>query len=198
MPAAHPTQPASSPAEPAGVAWTESQVDPLAEAARRDFQFLWRTLRRLGVEPDAAVDDAVQQVFEIAARKRARIEPGRERAFLFKTAVLVAADTRRAQRSSRARTGTAAREPADISADPEQRATATQHRALLDRVLSAMALETRTVFVLFELEEMSCAEIAALLSLPPGTVSSRLRRGREQFQVEARRLRARADFRGGV
>jgi RNA polymerase sigma-70 factor (ECF subfamily) len=50
------------------------------------------------------------------------------------------------------------------------------------------------VFVLYELEGLSMAEIAGLLELPPGTVASRLRRAREEFHAQARRLRE--DFGG--
>jgi len=39
-------------------------------------------------------------------------------------------------------------------------------------------------------------EIASLLALPPGTVSSRLRVAREEFDLSLRRLRARAQFSG--
>jgi RNA polymerase sigma-70 factor (ECF subfamily) len=166
-----PQQASTLRSQEAVAAWNEPRTDLLAEAARRDFQFLWRTLRRLGVTPEAAVDDAVQQVFEVAARKRALIEPGRERAFLFKTALLVAADVRRAQRRNRAQSAQTVHEAIDSSADPEQRVDAALQRELLDRVLDAMSLEIRTVFVLFELEE---------------------------FQAEARRLRARERFRGGL
>jgi RNA polymerase sigma-70 factor (ECF subfamily) len=50
---------------------------------------------------------------------------------------------------------------------------------------------------LFELEEMNTFEIAGLLQIPAGTVSSRLRRAREQFEEIAARARARREFRGG-
>ena len=43
--------------------------DRLGRAVRENFQFIWRSLRRLGVRPDHAVDDAAQHVFEVAARK---------------------------------------------------------------------------------------------------------------------------------
>ena len=53
--------------------------------------------------------------------------------------------------------------------------------AILDEILSEMPVEQRAVFVLFELEEMSGEEIAALLSVPEGTVRSRLRLARRAF-----------------
>jgi len=52
------------------------------------------------------------------------------------------------------------------------------------------------VFVLYELEEMTVPEIASLLDLPLGTVSSRLRLAREEFDGSLRRLRARTQFPG--
>jgi len=61
-------------------------------------------------------------------------------------------------------------------------------RALLDVVLNEMSDELRTVFVLFELEDMTMATIAELLHLPPGTVASRLRRARATFELEATKL----------
>src|SRR5690242_17321725 len=62
------------------------------------FEFLWRSLRRLGV-PEADVDDAVQQVFLVAARRE--ILPGSERSFLFATALRVASHARRTLRRRR-------------------------------------------------------------------------------------------------
>jgi RNA polymerase sigma-70 factor (ECF subfamily) len=54
--------------------------------------------------------------------------------------------------------------------------------AILDRLLAAMELDLRAVFVLDEIEEMSRAEIAQVLGIPEGTVASRLRRARQDFQ----------------
>ena len=44
-----------------------------------------------------------------------------------------------------------------------------------------MPEDFRNVFVLFELECMTMTEIAHVLSIPAGTVASRLRRARELF-----------------
>jgi RNA polymerase sigma-70 factor (ECF subfamily) len=147
------------------------------------FDFVWRSLRGLGVEHGGA-DDAAQQVFCIAARKLAAIDNGAERAFLFGIARGVAANVRRAQ--------TRAPEPIDPglledwhdhSPDAEQVLEDREARAILDGVLASMPEDLRTVFVLFELEEMSMAEIAPMIGIPPGTVASRLRRAREQFRA---------------
>src|SRR5437868_4819473 len=64
------------------------------------FEFIWRSLRGLGV-PSGNVDDAAQQVFWIAAQKLDVIATGSERAFLFSTARGVAANARRARARSR-------------------------------------------------------------------------------------------------
>ena len=55
------------------------------------YDFVWRSVRRLGVTP-AEADDAAQSVFIVAARKLNVIESGKERAFLFGTAMRVIAD----------------------------------------------------------------------------------------------------------
>jgi RNA polymerase sigma-70 factor (ECF subfamily) len=64
-----------------------------------------------------------------------------------------------------------------------------QARRLLDLILDRLPEEQRTVFVLSEIEGMTAPEVAAIVGVPLGTVSSRLRRAREQFHVEAARLR---------
>jgi len=152
--------------------------------------FVWRSLVRLGVpRPDA--EDAVQQVFIVASRKIDDIEPGRERAFLFGTALRIASRARRtAQRRREVLDGEPA-ERLDPAPGAEEQIDRARAHAELDAILEGMPLELRAVFVLFELEQVTMAEIAALLDLPPGTVASRLRRAREHFQAATKRLAAR-------
>lgn len=156
--------------------------------------FVWRSLRRLGV-PDAAADDATQQVFLIAQSKLARILAGRERAFLFSVALNVAAHVRRSVARRREVGEEHALDLVDPRPLPDTELDARRARALLDEVLDAMPIDLRTVFVLFELEEMSMAEIAVVLAIPSGTVASRLRRAREEFHQIAQRVRARVERR---
>jgi RNA polymerase sigma-70 factor, ECF subfamily len=176
---------------------TVDASDRLASAAAADFQFIWRCLRRFGIQPDAAVDDAVQEVFEVAARKRDRIPLGHERGFLFNTAVFVAAEWRRASRRSPSPIDDLEFQLTHPGADPEVALGAERERLLLDAVLDGLSFELRTVFVLFEIEELTMIEIAKVLELSPGTVASRLRRAREHFKSGARRLRRQLETKRG-
>ena len=61
---------------------------------------------------------------------------------------------------------------------------------MLDGVLEQMEVDLRTVFVLYEFEDMSMAEIADIVAIPRGTVASRLRRAREDFRERVRALQS--------
>ncbi|WP_394823826.1 RNA polymerase sigma factor [Pendulispora albinea] len=163
-------------------------VDParVARLVQTHHSFVWRSLRRLGVV-SCDVDDATQKVFLAVSRKLGKVPPHRERSFLFATAIRIASNERRAERRKR-HAGT---EDIDLymggGASPEQTIA---DRALLDKVLDPLPLKLRSVFILFELEQMTKNEIAATLDLPEGTVASRLRRARELVEATIARLRA--------
>jgi RNA polymerase sigma-70 factor (ECF subfamily) len=71
--------------------------------------------------------------------------------------------------------------PADPAPGPDEIVDQKRLLALLDEILAALPDDLRAVLVLYEIEELSTQEIAALLELPSGTVASRLRRAREAF-----------------
>ena len=160
-----------------------------------NFDFIWRSLRRMGLlEADA--DDATQEVFVVASRRLDDIAPGRERAFLFGAAVRVASAQRRKAHRRLEQLDGAAAQHSDLGPNPEETLQRQRARARLDQVLQNLSLEQRVVFVLFELEQMTAPEIAALLEIPVGTVASRLRRAREAFCEAVKRLRASDEFTG--
>lgn len=200
-----PTLGAMTDERPSGARVAQRDEDAAAPALRlreivdTNFDFIWRSLRRLGVSAVDS-DDGAQRVFVVAARRLREIEAGRERAFLFGTACLVAREIRRAsaRRPEVLNEHADGEDIADAAPDPEQCADRKQTRALLDDVLDALPMDARTVFVLFEMEELNVPEIATLLEVPIGTVASRLRRARELFRAGAARLRARTEFRGGT
>jgi RNA polymerase sigma-70 factor, ECF subfamily len=164
----------------------------LRAIVREHVDFTWRSLRRLGLPADVA-DDATQRVFLVVSAKLDSIEPGRERAFLFNTALRIASSEKRSFARRRERPDEDAVDRARDSA-PATDEQLDRHRArqVLEELLLELEMDLRAVFVLFELEELSTLEIAATLELPPGTVSSRLRRARDEFAAATKRYHARA------
>jgi len=167
------------------------------------FDFVWRSLRRLGLSPPDA-DDGTQEVFLVASRKLELIAVESEKRFLFATALRIASTRRRGLRRRREEPRSwLGEEDSELEFDrehsepgPERLAELAAARRDLSHILDGMKLEQRAVFVLYELEEMTVPEIAHLLELPSGTVSSRLRVAREEFDLSLRRLRAREQFLG--
>jgi RNA polymerase sigma-70 factor, ECF subfamily len=153
--------------------------------------FVWRSLRRLGVR-DADIADAAQEVFLVAHRRfREADTRAKPTTWLFQTCVHVAQNRRRLAHVRReVSDGDALSHLADEG--PHSAEDALERREgleLLEGALERMSLEQRAVFVLFELEGMGGEEIAETLSVPLGTVYSRLRLGRDAFFRACRRLR---------
>jgi RNA polymerase sigma-70 factor (ECF subfamily) len=141
--------------------------------------FVARILRNAG-SPEAEIDDDVQRTFIAAANRVDDVRPGAEKSFLLQIALRVAAHARRTV--ARRREVLSEEGPEIISlATPEQLTDQKRARQVLDQVLDQMKIDLRTVFVLFEIEELSMGEIAAILGIPLGTVASRLRRARIDF-----------------
>jgi RNA polymerase sigma-70 factor (ECF subfamily) len=178
------------------VAKTEALLD-LRALFDEHYASMWRLLRRLGV-PAAQLDDAAQEVFWVAARRLADIEPGRAHSFLYGVALRIAANEARRQRSAMPLCDAdQVRALRDERPSPEDQVVKRQARELLDEVLDRLPSELRVVFVLFELEGLEVRQIAALEKIPVGTASSRLRRAREEFSAIAKRVRAGLSAGGG-
>jgi RNA polymerase sigma-70 factor, ECF subfamily len=196
QPALRPEVPAAPEAPPAlpdraaalrGARATRPAQERLRDLVEKYHRPIWNFVRRLGVA-EADVDDAVQRVFLVLSDRLSSIVPDSERGFLFGTALRVAADVRRAARRRREDAVDVLDDrPIDLPA-PDELADQKRARALVDRVLEQMPLDLRAVLILFEVEELSTLEIAELLELPMGTVGSRLRRAREDFQARVKRL----------
>jgi len=179
------------------------RVDAPSDPARlramiaEHLDFTWRSLRRLGLPPDAA-DDAAQRVFVVASQRLGDIEVGCEKAFLFNTALRVASAARRAfARRREVLQGDAESERADSAPAADVLLDKERARAVLEDLLEELPTDLRAVFVLFELEGMATSEIAKTLEVPDGTVASRLRRARQAFRAALKRYKARG-LRPGV
>ena len=171
-------------------------VEPrLARLIAEQFGFVWRLLRRIGV-PESDADDAAQQVFIAASRRIDDIRVGSERAFLFSTALHVGSRARRSRVRQKEDFGVELEERTDPAPAPEELVDQRRARELLDTLLQEMPLELRVVFVLYEIEQLTSAEIAEVVGVPVGTVASRLRRAREDFAARVTRVETRRKFGG--
>jgi RNA polymerase sigma-70 factor, ECF subfamily len=146
------------------------------------FEFVWRSLRMLGVQR-AALDDAVQDVFGVVSRQLDGFE-GRSslRTWLFGIVQYTANNHRRGERRKSApleplHEGLPSREPG-----PQLHAEASQLARCIFEFCEELDEGRRSVFVLGVLEEVAPAEIAQLLQIPVNTVYSRLRTLRQSLR----------------
>jgi RNA polymerase sigma-70 factor (ECF subfamily) len=146
----------------------------------RYFDFVWRSLRRLGV-PEAQVEDAAQDSFVVVHRRIADLRPdASEKAWLFGIAMRVARDYRRTLRRKGA-TSFDADTATSREVSPFERTAKAEAARALERFLGALDDEKRAVFVMAELEGMTAPEISEASDTNLNTVYSRLRGARERF-----------------
>jgi len=155
--------------------------------------FVWATLQRLGVR-DADLEDMLQEVFIVVHRRLDSFDgSSKMTTWLFGIAMRVAAAHRRRAHVRRERTVDEMPEEAapDSGRSPEEAAARHEARVTLAEILDGMDLDRRAVFVMFEVEEMSSEEIAAIVGVPVGTVYSRLHKARKEFEAAIARHKAR-------
>jgi RNA polymerase sigma-70 factor (ECF subfamily) len=151
--------------------------------------YVMRTLRCLGV-PERELEDARQDVFEVVARRLGELgDPSAIRAWLYGICVRKALSRRR----------TAARRREDLvesdarASEPTQEGHVDRTRALAWAlaVLEALDDDKRAVFVLYEVEQLTMAEVAAVVGCPLQTAYGRLYAARREVEARLRRDRAR-------
>lgn len=151
--------------------------------------FVWRALARSGVR-DADLRDATQEVFLVVSRKLAEREGTSSlTTWLYGIAIKVAANYRRKAHRKHEELTDEVPDPVELEAgdDPERALANEQARARLAQILEELPLDQRVVFMMFELDEMTCPAIAEALGIPLGTVYTRLRAGRSRFEEKAGR-----------
>jgi RNA polymerase sigma-70 factor (ECF subfamily) len=159
----------------------------VADVFRDHAAFVWRALRRLGVR-EADVEDVAQEVFVVVHRKLGEFE-GRSsmRTWLYGICVRTASDYRKRARI---------RHEVTTDEPPEQTASAPQvedvarrqARALLDRILAELDEDKRAVFVLYEIEQVTMAEVAEAVGCPLQTAYSRLHAARRDVEAAVARI----------
>ena len=164
------------------------EADDFHALFRREFSWVWNTLRRLGVRPDDLKDQS-QEVFLRVHRLLSEYDTSRPmRPWLFAIAYRVAARYRTEHAKH------PVMEPVDLVDDapgPDEDLETKQSQALVLEALQAIELSRRAVFILAELEERPVPEIAETLGMPLNTAYSRLRVARGEFAQAVTRIRLR-------
>lgn len=161
--------------------------------------FVWRSLARLGVR-EADLPDVLQEVFLTVHQKLHTLDrSSRVTTWLFAICTRKASHYRRSRARRRADAHDQVDEGAtreDAALTPEEQAALRLARERLNVILDTLHPTKRAVFVMFELEGLSCAEIGDTLGIPEGTVRSRLFHARRHFEKSHRRLAGQDPTRG--
>jgi RNA polymerase sigma-70 factor (ECF subfamily) len=168
---------------PAAAALVRTNAVPtFDEVYAAHVRFVWRIARALGV-PDAAIEDAVQDVFVVVHRRLAEFEA---RAAITTWLFAITRRVALAHRRRSTRTEPLADEPAG-GADTFAAVSRAQAASTVTSILDTMDDDKRVVFALVELEQMSVPEVASMLDLKLNTAYSRLRLARAAFEAELRK-----------
>lgn len=164
---------------------TTTANDACIDAFTREFDYICRTLRRLGVSR-RDVEDLVHEVFLILYRTWHEYDSSRAlRPYLFGIAFRVASSNRR--RAWR-EMPFAVVDTEDRAPRPDQALQTKQARALVLAALDRIPLARRAVLVMHDLDEIPMRDIAGVLSIPLFTAYSRLRKARREFEMAVVRL----------
>ncbi|HET7543867.1 MAG TPA: sigma-70 family RNA polymerase sigma factor [Polyangiaceae bacterium] len=152
----------------------------LAEIFEQHTPFLWRALINLGV-PAADAQDQCQEIMITVHRRLASFDGASLRGWLYGICVRVASDYRRSARVRREILTDTLPDAAD-SADLAESLDRQRNTRRLMTALEALDEPKRAAFVLFEIEELTLAEVSEAVGAPLQTVYSRIKAAREQMR----------------
>ncbi|HEX4474217.1 MAG TPA: sigma-70 family RNA polymerase sigma factor [Polyangiaceae bacterium] len=164
-------------AQAAAVDARPREIPAFREIFETHAPYVWRTLRRLGVH-DADAKDMCQEVFVVVHRRLPDFEATSSvKTWVYGIAIRVASQYRR---RARHRSEELSADLPEVSVPPEQEIDFRRREFLgrLDRALDRLDHHKRSVFVLFELEDMTMNEVAQTLGCPLQTAYSRLHAAR--------------------
>jgi RNA polymerase sigma-70 factor, ECF subfamily len=157
---------------------------------RTEFDYVWNSLRRLGI-PERDLEDLTHDVFFRIYERLADYDAGRPlRPWLFGFSFRVASDYRR-RFSNRREVLSPESEAGDPGPTALDRLVQAEAMTLAQTALEGIEIERRAVFILHEIDGSSVPEIANALGLPLNTAYSRLRVARDEFRAALQRERLR-------
>lgn len=156
---------------------------PSWEDVARDYgRFLYTVAYRLTGNRDDA-EDLVQEVLLRVRRGLATYEPGSMEGWLSRiTTNAFLDDVRKRKRRPLDVVGDLPESTIGVDAEPDEVLARTNLPADLQRALLDLPEEFRAAVVLCDVVGMDYNEIAAALGIPPGTVRSRIHRGRARLR----------------
>jgi RNA polymerase sigma-70 factor (ECF subfamily) len=160
-------------------------------------RFMWASLHRVGVR-EADLPDALQEALVVVHRRLHTYDrEAKLTSWLFGICLRVGAAQRRRAHHRREELRADARMEHEASdrPTPEDEALTNDARRRLNMVLDGMDGEKRAVLVMFEIEGLSCAQIAEMLDVPVGTIHSRLFAARKAFEQSLARVNAQSRYR---
>lgn len=163
--------------------------DACLDAYQRELDYLMRTLRRLGVNPED-VEDLAHEVFLVLRRTWHEYDPTRAlKPYLFGIAFRVAAAHRRKRWRE---VPFATIDAQDRSPAPDRTVEANQARAIVLDALNRIPLKRRAVLVMHDLDEIPVQDVAVTLSIPLFTAYSRLRKARRELEAAVTHIQRRS------
>ena len=154
-----------------------SGLEVFDEVYDREFEYVWRSLGRLGV-PESDIPDAVNEVFLVLYRRWNEVDrKDALRPWLFGVARRIASALRAKRRE----------QPSELD-PPAAEDPLVAKRKLLWKAMGGLDEDRRAVLILHDLEGHTGAEIAAMLDIPVNTVHSRLRLARADLLAAVKKL----------
>jgi RNA polymerase sigma-70 factor (ECF subfamily) len=150
--------------------------------------FVWRVLRRHGVA-ERELEDACQEVFVVVHRKGAEFE-GRSslRTWLYAIARRVASHHTRAARARPELSALPEPELAEAERrDPEGALDQKRRVGWLNAALRELDADKREVFILYEIELLTLAEVAQAVDCSESTALYRLQAARDSLRTSLKR-----------
>lgn len=180
---------ARAPHDGTGAKRDGSSPQDLARVYERHADFVWRIVRRMGIE-DAAVEDVMHDVFVIVHRRLPEYD-GRSsmRTWLYHIA-RGAVSNRRRGRQREARRLELVRPAPTEAPDPERETARKQAAEFVRAFVEELDEDKRRIFELADIEGVSVPEAARLCGIKLNTAYSRLRAARQRFQRAVDALRA--------
>jgi RNA polymerase sigma-70 factor (ECF subfamily) len=176
------------PSPPSG----QSADEACLGAFQQELDYVFRTLRRLGIAP-SEVEDLAQEVFLALRGAWDQYDQERPlRPYLFGISFRIASAHQR-KRNREVAFGIV--EVGDASPGPDDTLQSKQARALVLSALERIPLPRRAVLVMHDIDDISVGQVAAALDIPLFTVYSRLRKARRELESAVRRLLKEADSR---